>query len=249
MVAKRGLTAHVSERGLSGTLRRFCLQWRRIMVACPTAELPVASACSMSALARKAAGLAVAMCLAGCVDAPSSRQMAVTLMDVPEIECVGVSLSAALEAETMEELAKERERLCEDEHVFSPPTPEGRIMRVNETDKEMRAWFDPHPGAESVVDAERYDSPLVVYVGEFHDDYIEGVYTDVFNTDELDEEAGRMLCGDRVRAHGVLSLTHAKGILGRIRWEHHVYVESVTSSCAGRIDCVRDIAVDGLELD
>ena len=94
-----------------------------------------------------------------------------------------------------------------------------------------------------------FASASVVYEGIPREDYIEGVHEAVFNTDAQDEEAGREECGDRVRMRGSLSATDAKGILGRIRWKHFVWVDSVTSSCAGRIDCVRDIAVEGLEFD
>lgn len=184
-----------------------------------------------------------------CAETEGSRQLAVTVTDSAEIECVGISNSAALEQPTMDSIAKDVERLWEDEQKREPPTPEGRVMRVNETELGMQAWFDPHPASNPALDPERFDNPLVVYAGELHDDYIEGVYRDVFNTDKEDEDAGREKCGDRVRVSGTLSLTDAKGILGRIRWQEHAYVDSVTSACAGRIECVRDIAIEGLELE
>jgi hypothetical protein len=193
-------------------------------------------------------GFALLLATLGCNE-PTSRQAAVTLLDAEEIECVGVTTSEAFEQETMDSIAKDVERQWEDEKQTDPPTPEGRTMRINETEEQMQAWFDPHPSTDLVSDSERYDSPEVVYVGEYHDDYVEGVYEEIFNTDEQDEDAGRELCGDRVRVRGTLSLTDAKGILGRIRWLHIFYIDGVTSACAGRIECVRDIAVDGLELD
>lgn len=185
--------------------------------------------------------------IVGCASSEASRQLAVTVTDATEIECAGISSSAALEQQTMDSIAKDIERAWEEAREREPPSPEGRVMRVNETELGMQAWFDPHP--VSNFDPERFDNPLVVYVGDFHDGYIEGVYRDVFNTDKDDEDAGRELCGDRLRVSGTLSLTDAKGILGRIRWQEHTYVDSVTSACAGRIECVRDIAVDGLELE
>lgn len=187
--------------------------------------------------------------LLGCNEAAASRQLAVTITDTTEIECAGITNSDALEQETLDAIAKDVARLWEDEQEREPPTPEGRIMRVNETDRTMSAWFDPHPGSEFAGDVDGYDSPFAVYVGDLHDNYIEGVYQDVFNTDEQDEDAGRTPCGDRARVIGVLSATDAKGILGRIRWHYNIWIDSVTSACAGRIECVRDVAVEGLELD
>lgn len=194
--------------------------------------------------------IVVIAALVGCVDAPASRQLAVTVQDAEEIECTAVTNSDALEQETLDAIAKDVERLWEDEREREPPTREGRIMHLNETQTEMHAWFDPHPGSDFAIDSEAYDSPFAVYVGEHQEeDFIEARYIDVFNTDDQDEDAGREQCGDRVRVQGTLSLTDAKGILGRIRWSHHIWVDSVTSACAGRIDCVRDIEVDGLEVE
>ncbi len=113
----------------------------------------------------------------------------------------------------------------------------------------MSAWFDPHPGNGSSPEVVRFDGASVVYSGPFHEEYIEGSYIDLFNTDAQDEEAGREACGDRARVSGILSLTHSKGILGRIRWTEHTYVDSVTSACAGKIDCVRDVQVSGVAIE
>lgn len=198
-------------------------------------------------------GLAVALVmgatLVACDDTLASRELAVTLMDAEEIECIGVTMSDALEQSTLDDIAKNAERQWEDEREREPPTPEGRVMYLNETLQEVQAWFDPHPGADFSIDSEAYDSPFAVYVGEPNEGFIEARYVDVFNTDEEDEDAGREACGDRVRVQGTLSLTDEKGIKGRIRWTHHQWINGSTSACEGRIDCVRDIQVDGLEVD
>ena len=187
--------------------------------------------------------------LAGCDGQAASRQLAVTLLDAPRIACVGITNTPALEQETMDSIAKDLERQWRDQREQDPPAAEGRVLRVNETERAMQAWFDPHPGSDFFSDAEAYDSPFVVYAGDVQEGYLEGQFVEVFNTDKQDEDAGRELCGDRARMQGILSVTDDDGILGRIRWTHHVWVDSVTSACGGRIDCVRDIGVDGLELE
>ncbi len=194
-------------------------------------------------------GCWLALAQFGCDEPSPSRQLAVTVTDADNIECVGTSNSEALEPKTLDTIAKDVERSWEDLREQEPPSPEGRILRINETERETTAWFDPHPDHLSAFDPDGFDGPSVVYIGAFQDDYIEGSYRDIFNTDEQDEEAARELCGDRLRVSGTLSLTDAKGILGRIRWHHRIYVDSVTSACAGQIDCVRDVAVSGLELE
>jgi hypothetical protein len=190
----------------------------------------------------------VAACalLCACTE-QGSREFAVVVLDSAEIECAGTSASPALEQETIDGIAKDLERAYADRTELDPPAQEGRILRVNETPNDMRAWFDPHPASDPLVQGLRYDNPLIVYAGETHESYFEGLYADVFNTDEIDEEGGREKCGDRFRVDGVFSATDAKGIAGRIRWQEHLYIESVTSACAGHIICVRDVHIDGLE--
>ena len=136
----------------------------------------------------------------------------------------------------------------------------------------MQAWFDPSPqhatapvpavdagasdaGVDPTTDSANdelpylYDDPGIVYEGDLHDDYAEGVYRSVINTDVTDEELGLTLCGTRTLAKGTLTVTTAGGALGRIRWVHTTYVASDYSACAGRIECARDIAIEGLEAE
>jgi hypothetical protein len=201
---------------------------------------------SLGAAVRVAPAALTLVC--GCAG-PASREFAVTVIDAAEIECTGTSISEALEPETLEGIANDIERAWEEQRALDPPTHEGRILRVNETEHAMRAWFDPHPGSDPLVQPLRFDNPLAVYAGGAHESYIEGSYADVFNTDEVDEEAGMEPCGDRARVDGVLSATDAKGIAGRIRWQEHTYIGSVTSACAGHVICVRDVHIDGLETE
>ncbi len=188
------------------------------------------------------------LAVAACDPVAPSRELAVTVTEAAEIVCTGFTNSDALEQSSMDGIAKDFERLWEEQHLSEPPRPAGRILRVNETERELRAWFEPAPRAASTGGV-AFDSPDVVYRGVPHDDYIEGVYLGFFNTDTADREAGREPCGDRLRGAGTLSLTDVRGVLGRIRWQDHLYVDTVSSSCAGRIECVRDVAVEGLELD
>ena len=154
-------------------------------------------------MARGSAPL-VAILLWGCDGTDVSRQLAVTVTDSDMIECLGTTSSEALEQQTMDSIAKDMERAWEAERAKQPPTPEGRMLRVNETERDMRAWFDPHTGTGFALDAGSFDDPLVVYVGEPHDGYIEGTYESIFNTDPDDEEAGRDLCGDLLLLSGTL---------------------------------------------
>lgn len=185
--------------------------------------------------------------LAGC-DQPAAREFAVTVVDSPEIECTGVSNSAAFEQKTMDAIAKDRKKAYDKAHEGAPPTPVGRRLWVNELEHRVEAWFEQQPGQAPVAVAS-FDSPLVVYGGDPQDGYIEATYEDVINTDEADEEIGRALCGARPIVQGTLAVTDTSSIAGRVRWTEYSYIESVTSACNGWIACVRDIRLEGLEVD
>ena len=183
-----------------------------------------------------------------CVTAPDSREMAVTVTDATEMECEGVAHSPAIDQSSIDAIARDLERSYENQREVTPPKPQGRTLRVNQTDQQTQAWFDHHPGDGMLLEHLRFDGANVVFTGPANDEFIEGSYAAIFNTDEQDKDAGREECGDRAFVSGTLTLTDVKGIRGRIRWIEHTYIESVTSACAGTIDCVRDVAVDGLEL-
>jgi hypothetical protein len=195
-------------------------------------------------------GLVVLLSLGvlGCAD-KSSREFAVTITDALEIECKGVTNNAAFESETVEALAKERGKAWEKLTEVDPPAPEGRRLWVNELDLRMEAWFEPMSGAPSIMESDSFDSPLVVYSGSVNDGFIEGEYVDTINTDVDDEDQGRELCGDRVNVSGTLTVTDKDGIEGRIRWTELSYISAVVSSCHGWIECVRDIRIEGLEVE
>ena len=109
----------------------------------------------------------------------------------------------------------------------------------------MEAWFEPHPEAAD----EPFTTTLAIYRGEPREGYLEGIFEDLFNTDDEDEKAGRQPCGRRPLARGVLSVTDDDGVLGRIRWTEYHYVSSVDSACAGHVDCARDVRIEGLEME
>lgn len=176
---------------------------------------------------------------------PGTRSFAVTVTDALELDCVASSDSPALEQETLDAIAKDLSKAWEKEAEVSPPRPRGRVLLVNELRHELNAWFEPDPKG----DDEPFTDPLAVYRGEPRDGYLEGIFEDLVSTDEEDEEAGRELCGPRVLARGVLSLTDDDGILGRIRWTQNRYVSSVDSTCAGLVACARDVRIQGLEME
>ncbi len=185
--------------------------------------------------------------LTGCDDR-TAREFAVTVIDSAEIACTGVSNSAAFEQSTMDALAKDRQRAYEKAHESAPPTAEGRRLWVNELEHRVEAWFEQQPG-QPPVSGTRFDSPLVVYGGDPQEDFIEATYVEIINTDDEDEDVGRELCGPRPTVSGTLSVTDTGGIAGRVRWTEYSYMSSVTSACPGWIACVRDIQLEGLEVD
>lgn len=185
----------------------------------------------------------------GCGD-PSSRSFAVTILDSPDMLCTGYADGLLADPVALQKLAKETRKTWKKELEANPPTPQARLLRVNELEDRVQAWFDPVPVASRSEDpADHYDNMGAVYEGDLHDDFIEGVFAELFNTDEEDEEASRYLCGYRPSAHGTLTLTTDGFAFGRIRWAHVTYVPSEYSACEGRIECARDITLEGLEVD
>jgi len=234
------------------------------------------------------AGLVAAAALAAGCDATPSRTYAVTLQDSPSLDCYGYAWGLLADPEQLAETAKQLRGEWKVAHQASPPRPQPRVLRINELETRLQAWFDPADdssqqvplgdagaapdgGADAGAAADagatadagaplipadeigaapyRYDDPDVVYEGELHDDYIEGSYAELLNTDAADEELGLYPCGPRARAYGILSITEDGGALGRIRWTHIRYVGSEFSACEGRIECVRSIAIEGLAVE
>jgi hypothetical protein len=188
--------------------------------------------------------LVLSMLLSTACAEESSQEYAVTITDAISQDCRGESDNDAFEPQTLEQVAIASENQFEESRLAEPPSAEGRILRINDFDGNVRAWFDAPLNGFGV----EFASPGAVYLGTSHSDYIEGEYKDLFNTDALDEQQGREPCGDRPRATGVLSATIGNGLIGRIRWTEYTYIPSVTSSCAARVACVRDVAVEGLGL-
>ncbi len=207
----------------------------------------------------------------GC-DEARSHTYAVTLLDAAAIDCLGHPQDLLADPEQLEKAAKDLQKEWKERHLTSPPMPMARVLRVNELQTRMQAWFDPaadnatlppSSGDAGVSDAgidpmpddpdgvlpHLYDDPGVIYEGDLHDGYVEGSYAERVNTDETDEEQGMDLCGLRTRAQGTLTITTDGGALGRIRWTHILYVASEYSACAGRVECVRDIGIEGLETE
>lgn len=188
------------------------------------------------------------MIACGC-SPPRSRLFAITLQDATEIECEGVSLSPTFEQADVDQLARDLEGAMEAQRKADPPTPEGRMLRVNEIEDRMRAWFDPYTTVADFNAPRQYATPTTVYEGEPHDDYIEGWYEDRFNTDQQDAVNERQLCGERLRASGLLTVTDEDGVMGRIRWTDVLWLEAGISACGGQVSCVRNLEIEGLEVE
>lgn len=188
--------------------------------------------------------LVLLLAATGCADG-EARVFAATLHDAAETTCRGVSRHAAFEPELLEDLAEDLEDAYASAALASPPTPFGRVLHLHERDDAVHAWFDA-PGAAG--DPVPFAHPGAVYRGPPRDGYVEGRFAVTLNLDEDDEDAGLELCGDRLLAEGVLSLTDGDGLEGRIRWRELHYVDAVPSRCLAWIECARDVLVDGLPL-
>lgn len=219
---------------------------------------------------RCAASLAVVVLACGCAE-PRSQSYAVTVLDSPTITCRSYADGLLADPAELEEIAEELRKAYRDAMAATPPNRAGRTLRINELETTTQAWFErppsyvpptpqpspyddasgepPAPIDPTLPDVVEFDDPSVVYLGEPQDGYVEGHFTQRFDTDERDEEAGLRLCGARSRARGTLTLTTTDGAFGRVRFTEVSYVPSELCPCEGRIECVRDIAIEGLLVD
>ena len=228
---------------------------------------------------RASVAMACVLVLAGC-GTRKARTYAVTLLDSDTLECVGVEQGLLADPAELEKIAGTLHKAWKRAADATPPRPEPRVLRINELETQMQAWFDPGSGPTGregwLVDAGTggagggwvedvgvggsaaaaqadpwfgYAQGGTVYQGELHDDYVEGSYADSFDTDGTDLDAGRHPCGVRNGAQGTLSLTRVGGVQGRIRWTRSLWVGSEFSACEGRVDCARNITIDGLEIE
>ncbi|MBW2523617.1 MAG: hypothetical protein JRI23_05555 [Deltaproteobacteria bacterium] len=210
-----------------------------------------------------------ALAVGGCAE-PSSREFAITLTDALTMQCTGIAVGLLADPEELDDYAEQMRKAYKKAMQTDPPIPRGRLLRVNELESRIYAWFEPNADSPATTtlpppyDAEpeevlptdpdvpelvTYDAPSSVYEGPPNDEYLEAHFAQVFNTDEEDEEASLRLCGPRHRARGTLTLTTTGGIAGRIRWTEIEYVPSELSRCEGRVECARDVAVEGLEVE
>ena len=204
----------------------------------------------------------------GC-STPKAQTFAVTLLDSTTLDCAAYPVGLLSDPVMLQNIAKAQGKAWQDAYVSSPPRPEARILRINELETRMQAWFDPSPadsgradsgiaGVGGGLSAEivsggtptfAYDAPTTVYQGELHNDYVEGLYADSLDSDPEDQDAGRYACGPRTSAQGMLTVTKVNGVQGRIRWTDVTWVGSEFAVCEGHVDCVRNIAVEGLSVE
>jgi len=192
--------------------------------------------------------LLLLLALCGC-DESSSRLFAVTVLDTARMDCKATTNSDEIEQLTIDALADDIRRAWQKTQETYPPTPLGRLLYVVTIEQQVLAWFDPAWGAEENPSHHRYDDPGSVYQGELQDDLIAANFEELINTDDVDEDFERELCGARPIARGVLSLTDGDALQGRIRWSDYSYIATADSACAASIVCSRDILVEGAEID
>ncbi len=188
------------------------------------------------------------LALCACDDS-SARLFAVTVLDTTGMECKATTHSEQIAQETIDALADDIRRAWQKTHETYPPTPLGRLLYIVEIEQRVLSWFEPSSGAEDTPSYHRYDDPGSVYQGELQDDLVEASYEELVNTDDVDEDFERELCGPRPMARGVLSLTDGDALQGRIRWSDYSYIATADSACSADIVCARDILVEGAEID
>lgn len=166
---------------------------------------------------------------------------AVAVTEPLTIQCSGTSEHGLVPQKELDRQAKAARIAWADYATAEPPTPSGRELHVAEGDDAVRAWFS---GAASTGGT--LSSPEEVYEGSPNAGYVEGTYVDryVVPTDPNDETL--FPCGELLRSQATLSVTVDSGAVeGRVRRSEYVYIATSLSTCAGRIECVRNIAVVG----
>lgn len=184
-----------------------------------------------------------ALLLGGCADS-GTRVYSVTVLEPAEIECEALIDNLAVDEDLVKDAAKQARRFWRKQKELYPPQPEGRELHVIELASSMRAWFEaPIQSSNSTTG----QGPSV-FAGDVRDNYLEGEYQAVVNTDDEDEEAERQLCGPRVYLSGKLLATLSDGaVLGRLQWQTTDYFGTQNSVCAARVVCSRNVDVWGAE--
>jgi hypothetical protein len=96
-------------------------------------------------LTRRSSGRANVSC-----EAPSTRSYAVTLTDSAAVECAGTALGLLADPVEREETADDLRRVWRDAYENAVLRPEPRVLRVNELETRVRAWFEQ--GSEGCPD-------------------------------------------------------------------------------------------------
>jgi hypothetical protein len=186
----------------------------------------------------------------GC-DGPSVREYLVTLTEAVRVDC-GANETPLLNEEEIRmgaALADQVEDGWEKARFESPPRPQGRTLQVTERDGEMRSWFEE----ESLTqDFNVAFGPTEVYVGYPDEEIVEGTFEALRNVTREDGNETVLVCLNLVDTRAVLTATLVDaGIDGRIRRTERFYYGSIDDDdyCELRFECVRDLAVTGVERD
>lgn len=182
---------------------------------------------------------------------PSAREYLVTLTESRSLDCnanespllneVEIEMSATLAGQVEDSWTKSR--------FDNPPRPQGRTLQVTEREGEMRSWFEEEGLTQDFNIA---FGPTEVHVGRPEEDIIEGTFEARRNVTLQMGIETEVICLDVLDTRSVLTATLVDGQLdGRIRRSERFYFGSIDDDdyCELRFECVRDIAIEGVEKD
>lgn len=197
------------------------------------------------------AGVIAAAALGMGCDGPSAREYLVTLTESRILDCnanespllneVEIEMSATLAGQVEDNWTKLR--------FDNPPRPQGRTLQVTEREGEMRSWFEQE---SLTVDFNVALGPGEVHVGHPKEDIIEGTFEARRNVTLQIGIETEVICLDLLDIRSVLTATLVDGqIDGRIRRSERFYFGSIEDDdhCELHFECVRDIAIEGVEKD
>jgi hypothetical protein len=194
--------------------------------------------------------IAAAVLVTGC-DGPSAREYQVTLTEAALIDCDANETPLLNEEEIRmgEELADQVEDSWEKLRFESPPRPQGRTLQVTDREGEMRSWFEEESLTQDFTIA---FGPSEVYVGYPDEEIIDGTFDALRNVTREDGDETVLVCVNLVDVRAALTATLVDGMIdGRVRRTERFYYGSIDNDdyCELRFECVRDVAVTGVERD
>lgn len=179
------------------------------------------------------AGALAAAPLAGC-GGPGTRSYAVVLAEPELLDCALVVPSDNVNVETAAQIFASVTTEWRARWDAGLLRPAGGELHVVHEGEQALAWLGELPeGTYAAWNG-------VVFEGERHDDHVDA---DNVTTLVTNEDA----CGVLVTSENeMLATVDGAEIDGRIRRVQYWYVPSAASSCAGHVECARNIAMNGV---